>query len=113
MWPPWVAAALSERGHDVEAAVARKDLSGQPDAVLFSRAQTEGRAIVTDDVADFRPLARWALERDGTHAGLVFTSDRRWSRHRQQTFRRLVHALDELLTSHPADGALADREIWL
>lgn len=38
---------------------------GQPDAAIFAVAQAEGRAIVTENVADERPLAAEAAPTPG------------------------------------------------
>ena len=113
MWPRWVAAALRERRHDAASVVDRLDLVGRPDAVILEAGRAEGRTVVTENVVDFRPLARYLLDRDGSHAGLVFTSNRRWPRHRRATFGRLVDALDALVLELPHERALADREHWL
>jgi len=113
MWPRWVSAALRDRGHDAASVLDRPDLVGRPDAVIREAGRVEGRAVVTENVVDFRPLARSVLDRGGSYAGLVFTSNRRWPRHRRATFGRLVDALDALARELPREGVLADREHWL
>ncbi len=113
MWPRWVATSLRELGHDAASVLDRPDLVGRPDAVILDAGRVEGRAVVTENVVDFRPLARFALDRGESHAGLVFTSNRRWPRHRRATFGRLVDALDALVLELPHERALADREHWL
>ncbi len=113
MWPQWVAAALRERGHDAVSVLDRPNLAGRPDAVILEAARAEDRSVVTENVVDFRPLARYLLERGESHAGLILTSNRRWPRHQRATFRRLVDALDELARELPPEGALVDREHWL
>ena len=57
MWPPAIAEALRERGHDVEAVAERRDLRGKPDEAIFEEALARGCAIVTENVVDYRPLA--------------------------------------------------------
>lgn len=113
MWPGWLAVSLRDRGHDVVSVLERDNLVGRPDADVFASARVEQRAIVTENVIDFRPLARGALDRGESHPGLVCTSNRSWPRHRRETFGRLVDALGELLNAHRDDEALADREVWL
>ena len=64
MFPARIAVALRER-HRVDAVSVRErpDLAGHPDVEVFSSAQAEGRAVVTENVRDFRPLARaWEAE---------------------------------------------------
>ncbi len=110
MWPPGIAIPLRHRGHDVEAVAERPELRGQPDPVVFDIAQTEGRAVVTENVIDYRPLAAVAISRGGSHCGLILTSNRRFPRHDPRTAGRLVTALHELL-SRGLD--LRDREYWV
>ncbi|MFT3717910.1 DUF5615 family PIN-like protein [Pseudorhodoferax sp.] len=59
--------ALRHAGHDV-ASVAELGCNGLPDAEVFARAQSEGRALLTHNVADFLALARQA---GGEHAGVL------------------------------------------
>lgn len=110
MWPPEIAVQLRLRGHDVIAVAERQDLRGQPDAAIFAEAQAQGRAIVTENVADYRPLAAYELQVGRSHAGLVFTTNRAFPRHDERTPGRLVAALDDLLRSAAWS---ADREFWL
>src|SRR5436305_645361 len=99
MWPPTVADQLLLRGHDVSAVVQRADLCGLPDPSVFAAAQAEGRAIVTENVVDYRPLAAQALQAGGSHAGLVFTTNRSFPRHDPRIVGHLVTALDALLSA--------------
>jgi hypothetical protein len=110
MWPPEIAVQLRHRGLDVAAVAERAELRGQPDEAIFAVAQAEGRVLVTENVADFRPLATARFQRGHGHAGLVFTSDRRFPRHDPRTVGRLVNALAELL-SRSSDVQIG--ETWL
>jgi hypothetical protein len=110
MWPPDVALQLRRRGHDVVAIAERAELRGQPDEQIFSVAQAEGRAIVTENVVDFRPLAARELQRGRSHAGVIFTSNRGFPRHDARVIGRLVTALDELLARVTDSTSL---EHWL
>ncbi len=101
MWPPELARQLRDRGHDVVAVAERPDLVGMPDAAIFAAAGREGRAIVTENVADFRPLAAADVSAGRAHPGLVLTSNRQFPRHDPRTLGRMLTALDELLASHP------------
>ena len=56
MWPPAVAEALRERGHDAMAVAEYPELRRKPDAVIFEHARAEGWVIVAEDVADYRKL---------------------------------------------------------
>lgn len=98
MWPPSVAEALRERGHDVMAVAERPDLRGSPDEAIFEQAVAESWAIVTENVMDYRPLAAAALRAGRPAPALIFTSNRAYPRANRRTAGRLVAALDALLS---------------
>jgi hypothetical protein len=100
MWPPAIAVALRRRGHDVIAVAERRDLRGQPDEIIFATAQAEGRAVQTENVADYLPLAAAHHERGHAHAGLMLTSHRRFPRSDLRAVGRLITALDALLSAN-------------
>jgi hypothetical protein len=110
MWSPEVAIQLRRRGHDVVAVAERPELRGQPDAVIFATARTEDRTIVTENVADYRPIAVSELQQGRSHFGLILTSNRRFPRNDPRTAGRLVTALNELLSREPE---LTNSEYWL
>lgn len=110
MWSPEIATQLQQRGHDVIAVVALPHLRSQPDVFIFAAAQSENRAIVTDNVTDFRDLAINELNHSGSHAGFIVTSNRRFPRHDPRVTGKLVRALDELLSSGTDITSL---EFWL
>jgi hypothetical protein len=56
-YSPAIARQLRTRGHDVMAVAERPDLVGLGDDELLARMAQEQRAIMTDDVKDFLPLA--------------------------------------------------------
>ena len=114
MFPAVVAEQLrASRRHDVTAVCERPALRGRPDADIFAVAQEEARAIVTENVADYRMLAREWEASGRVHHGVVFTTNRRYPRHRPATIGRLVAALARLLENEPEDAAPSNREIWL
>ncbi len=107
---PAIAAQLRERGHDVVAVPEVQGLRGATDDVVLELAAAEGRAVVTENVADFAALdATWRTG-ERAHAGIVFTSNRRFPRGRGDTIGRLLIALDELIARHP-EGTTATH--WL
>jgi hypothetical protein len=110
MWAPAVAVQIRQRGHDAVAVGERADLRGQPDEIVFAAAQAEGRAVVTENVVDYRPLAARLLERGRTHAGLILTTNNRFPRHDPRTPGRLVMALHALLSG---EHGIANQELWL
>lgn len=79
---------------------------------MVEHCAADGRALLTDNVADFVGLARqWGVEAR-SHPGLVFTSDAALPRSRR-TIGRSVELLDRLLADHPADDGFVDRVRWL
>jgi len=110
MWPPAIAVELRRRGHDVTGVAERPDLRGQPDEIICATAQTEGSTVLTENVADYLPLAAAYHERGDAHAGLILTSHRRYPRSDARTVGRLVSALDTLLSAEPDPIGL---EYWL
>ena len=110
MWSPAIADQLRRRDHDAVAVAERPELRGQSDPVIFAAAQAEGRAVVTENVVDYRPLAAQELQDGRSHAGLILTSNRRFPRHESRTAGRLVTALDELLSG---DLEATSLEYWL
>lgn len=110
MWSPVVAEQLRRRGHDVVAVAERPERRGQADLVIFAAAQAAGRVVVTENVVDYRPLGAQELQDGRSHAGLIFTSNRRFPRHDPRTAGRLVPALDALLST---GQEWTNRESWL
>jgi hypothetical protein len=112
MYSPALAVELRARGHDV---VSVHDpghglVVGASDADVLAAAQREERALVTENIRDYRPLEIGVLADGSHHAGLVYTSNRQFPRGDPATLGRLVRALDALLREGPD---LRDRSIFL
>ena len=109
---PSVADDLRDRGHDV--VTARELLAGpdRSDAELLRRANEEGRAVVTADMADSMELHRAAVISGRRHAGIVFVSLKRFPL-RRRAMGRLVSALEAFLADHPDEGELDNQTHWL
>ena len=112
MLSPRIAAELHARGHDVVAIKERPDLESMSDPGIIAAAQRERRAIVTNNLRDFRPLY---LERvipgGGGHAGMIFIPTS--LRLTKNATGHLVSELEAKLVEHPGDDGLADGETWL
>ena len=107
MYASLIADELRARGHDV-VSVHEAPGRGTPDDEVFEHARSEGRAVVTENVRDYRPLAEALLAAGESHAGLVFTTTKRWPRTDPGA---LITALDSLAASTPDQPV--DSEIWL
>jgi predicted nuclease of predicted toxin-antitoxin system len=111
MYDPAIAHQLRVRGHDVQSVGERHDLVGQSDADVFAVAEREQRAVMTENVQDFVPLARTWQQRE-PHWGLLLTTNRRHPRAQSATLGRLVRAVDALL-SEASPSRPSSREWWL
>jgi predicted nuclease of predicted toxin-antitoxin system len=97
MYTAAVAEQLRQRDHDVIAVAEHTDLRGTPDEDLLSWAQTEDRALVTDNQRDFIPIHHRRIADGHDHKGLILTTNRRFPRGQPATIGKLVVALDTLL----------------
>lgn len=113
-YAPEIAEQLRRHGHDVVAVKERPHLIGRSDRVQFARLPDERRAIVTEDVGDYRPLLASAVRRGEKTFGLLCVNPRRFPRRRGE-IGRLVAALDTVLRANPGDDDLVDAggEAWL
>jgi predicted nuclease of predicted toxin-antitoxin system len=110
MWTPAIAEQLRALGHDVEAVTTRSDLVKAADRALLAVARTEGRAIVTENIRDFRRWAAEAIAEGDGHAGIVLTVPSKYPRRGNRAIGRVVDALVDLLE---ADIDLTNGEVWL
>jgi Domain of unknown function (DUF5615) len=111
-YSPEIARQLRTRGHDVVAVAERADLLALGDHELLRQMVGERRAIMTNNVKDFLPLAsRAALEGDD-HYGLLLTSDRSMPR-RGDAIGKYVEALDSFLKLHKDEDGYRNQVQWL
>ncbi len=106
---PQVAVLLRKAGYDVDAVADREDLVRSSDRIILEVACREGRAVVTNNIKDFRPLAAEWLAQGRVHAGLILLpSTRTRSRH---AIAAVGAAVESVLRDHP-DG-LSGSERWI
>jgi predicted nuclease of predicted toxin-antitoxin system len=103
MYAPAIAEQLRARGHDVASIhdPAYRVLEGEPDEEVWAAAAADDRALVTENVQDFRRLEADALARAQPGVRLIYTTDRQFPRGDPATIGRLVTALDALLADEP------------
>ena len=99
-------------GHDVIAVAERPDLRGRPDEVLIEVALTEGRALVTFDIADHVGIYSSSVRLVTPHPGLVLVAASKLQPS-GAGIGALVRALAALLDANPTDDALTNRAVWL
>lgn len=108
-----IAAELRDGGHDVQAVKRdRPDLESLADLIIVQTLLAEQRAIVTNNVRDYRPIHDLLIASGRAHAGMVFTFDSALPRTRA-AIPHWVRALGALLDAHPADDALASQALAL
>ncbi len=112
MLAPAIARELRSRGHDVEAVSGHAARAGLTDREIMALARSEQRALVTNNVRDFRPLHNEALAPGAAgHSGMIFMPGN-YGRGRGDT-GRIIAALEAKLAAYPGDNDLADSETWL
>ena len=100
---PLAAATLSAADHDVVAAATEPTLARLDDEELLAFATREGRALVTENAKDFDRIVRAMSARGEHHAGVVFTSPRRFHRGSASYPGNLIAALKAVLAEPPPD----------
>lgn len=106
---PQIAELLRQAGHDVLAVAERADLAGSSDRTVFEVAAGEQRAVITNNIKDFRPLAAEWLAQGRVHGGLILLPATRTRTRAAAPL--LADAIAEMLRAHP-DG-IAGSERWI
>jgi predicted nuclease of predicted toxin-antitoxin system len=101
---PKVAAQLVKAGFDVVAASSQDHTRNITDEDLLAVATDDDRVIVTENIADFAPLAaRWAA--DGRkHPGIIVTHPAKFNRSRASYPGSLIRALKVFLSAPRPPG---------
>jgi Domain of unknown function (DUF5615) len=111
MLSPLIAQQLRERGHDAQALCGTPD-QALPDADVLSLARSQRRALVTNNLVDFRPLHHAAIVTGGQgQFGMIFMPGS-YRRTKADT-GKIIAALEAVLKQHPGETDLADGEAWL
>jgi hypothetical protein len=112
MLAPAIARELRSRGHDVEAVSGHAEREALTDREIMALAHGERRAIVTNNLRDFRPLHNEALAPGGQgHYGMIFMPGS-YRRTKADT-GRIIAALEAKLAEFPGDEGLANSATWL
>jgi len=108
---PRAAERLRDKGHDVIAAASDPRLSALPDGDLLRFAASDERALVSENARDFERIVHAWGAAGQRHAGVVYTSPRRFHRGSLSYSENLVVALDRFLTGSTPAGT--DWVHWL
>ncbi len=112
MLSPVIARELRVRGHDVTAIKETPGHERLSDPEVMDLARSERRAVVTDNLRDYRPLHHAAITTGGQgHYGMVFMPS--GYRRTKSDTGRIATALEAILTRHPGETDLANAEAWL
>ncbi len=106
---PQIAALLRQRGYDILSVADRTDLAGRSDRIILEVASSELRAVVTNNIKDFRPLAADRLARGQAHGGLILLPSSRTRTRAAVT--ALADAIESVLRQHP--HGLSSSELWI
>ena len=99
--------ALQERGHDVHATDAEKNLEGLKDEDVLELAISEDRVLITANVGDFLPLLTALGESGRSHPGCILVP----RSFRNEDFGPLISAIDREFQEVPPDE-WTDRVGW-
>jgi predicted nuclease of predicted toxin-antitoxin system len=112
MLAPAIARELQARRHDVEAVAGHPDREALSDPEVLAFAREEHRAVVTNNVRDFRPLHMDAIVPGGPgDFGMIFMPGA-YRRTKSDT-GRIIAALEAMLAKYPGGNDLANGEDWL
>ncbi|MCW2932118.1 MAG: hypothetical protein JWM19_3080 [Actinomycetia bacterium] len=112
MLSPAIARELTARGHDVQSVAGHPDREALSAPEVLALARAERRAVVTNNVRDFRPMHAEAVMPGGpSHYGMIFMSGN--YRRTKDDIGRIVAALEARLKQYPDDDSLANAEDWL
>jgi len=112
MLSPAIARELRARGHDVESVAGQPDRESLSDPEVLALARAEHRAVVTNNLRDYRPLHHDALVPGGPgHFGMIFMPGS-YRRTKAET-GRIITALEAKLAQYPGEDDPANGEDWL
>lgn len=112
MLAPKIAQELRARGYDVVAVAADRHREGLSDPEIMAMARAERRAVVTNNLRDYRPLHHEAITPGGPgHYGMVFMPGS--YRRTRADAGRITSGLQRLLDQYPGEADLANGETWL
>jgi hypothetical protein len=112
MLSPVIARELRKRGHDVESVAGNPGREAMSDPEVLGLARAEHRAVVTNNLRDYRPLHNEAIVPGGDgHFGMIFIPGT--YRRTRADIGRIIGALEAILTQYPGETDLANGEAWL
>src|SRR5215472_17234482 len=112
MLSPAIARQLRARGHDVEPVAGSPDREALSEPEVLALARAEHRAVVTNNLRDFRPLHQEVITPGGAgHFGMIFMPS--GYRRTKADTGRIIAALEAILVRYPGEKDLANGEASL
>jgi len=113
MYSSAIAERLRQAGHDAVSVTEHPDSIGLDDSAVCDLAVASGRAVVTENAADFLRIAQLRAASGEPVPTLVITSNRSFPRHGRSFLGRAVRALGSFCDEHRDDDPLAGAVHWL
>ena len=113
MYPPAVAEQLRQAGHDAVSIHDDPNTRGPDDSAVCSLALSAGRAVVTENAADFLLSLKYMVAAGEPAATLVITSNRSFPRHSASFMGQAARALCAFCETHKGADAAAGAVYWL
>jgi predicted nuclease of predicted toxin-antitoxin system len=113
MYPPAIAEQLRKAGHDVVSIQDDPETRALDDSAVCDLALSAGRAVVTENAADFLRILRYRAGTGEPAPVLVVTSNRSFPRHSDSFIGHSVRALCAFCEKHQGADAASGAVYWL
>ncbi len=113
IYPPTVAEQLRQAGHDAASIHDNAHTRGLDDSAVCGLALSAGRAVVTENAADFLRILRYRVAAGEPAPTLVITSNRSFPRHSASFNGQAVRALCAFCETHQGADAATGAVYWL
>jgi predicted nuclease of predicted toxin-antitoxin system len=113
MYPGAVAEQLRKAGHDAVSLHYDPETRALDDSAVCGLALAAGRAVVTENAADFLRILRYRAATGEPAPTLVITSNRSFPRHSDSFIGQAVRALCAFCETHQGADAASGAVHWL
>lgn len=113
MFPPAIAEQLRKAGHDAVSVREDPEARALGDSAVCDLALSAGRALVTENAADFLRVLRSRAATGDPVPALVITSNRSFPRHSDSFVGQAVRALGAFCETHQGADVASGAVYWL
>ncbi len=113
MYPAAIAEQLRKAGHDAVSLHDDPETRALDDPAVCGLALSAGRAVVTENAADFLRILRYRAAAGEPAPALVITSNRSFPRHSASFVGHAVRALCDFCETHQGADAASGAVYWL